>query len=153
MIHRIENFFQGNKRGIAMRNAVQVQSGSRDATLSVLLGTLTAFLFSILLLVFFSLLMTVQNMPSGVVQLFAFLAVAGGGFAGGILAGRLFRQKGLLLGAVTGFVFLLIVLLVNAAFGQFAFGGMLVFKILAGVLAGAFGGIAGVNMHRRRGRG
>lgn len=135
-----------------MKNAVQAQNGLRDAALSILLGTLCAVLVSILLLVIFSLLLVLKDMPAGVVQPFAFVAVAGGGFGGGLFAGRLFRQKGLVLGVVTGLVFLLVLFVSDAALGHFTFGGMVLFKLLAAVLAGAFGGIVGVNTLRRRSR-
>ncbi|AVQ96048.1 TIGR04086 family membrane protein [Ethanoligenens harbinense] len=86
-----------------MKSVAQVQSGWRDAVLSVLIGILCGVLFSILLLILFSILMVLQDMPAGAVQPFAFTAIAGGGFGGGLFAGRLFGHKGLALGGRRAF--------------------------------------------------
>ncbi|ADU26957.1 TIGR04086 family membrane protein [Ethanoligenens harbinense] len=133
-----------------MKSVAQVQSGWRDAVLSVLIGILCGVLFSILLLILFSILMVLQDMPAGAVQPFAFTAIAGGGFGGGLFAGRLFGHKGLALGGAAGFFYLLLLLLSGALLGQAALGGAVLLKMVVSVLTGAVGGIVGVNTRQRR---
>ncbi|MFT9055294.1 MAG: TIGR04086 family membrane protein [Ethanoligenens sp.] len=135
-----------------MKNVAQAQTGLRDAVLSVLIGMLGGVLFSILLLVVFSILMVLRDMPAGVVQPFAFIAIAGGGFGGGLFAGRLFGRKGLMLGAATGLFYLLLLFISGAFLGQAALDGMMLAKLPVSVLAGIIGGIVGVNTRHRRGR-
>lgn len=134
-----------------MRNVAQAQTGLRDATLSALIGILCGIVFSILLLVVFSVLMVMRDMPSSAVQPFAFIAVAGGGAIGGLFAGRLLGRKGLALGAVVGLFYLILLLLSGVLMGHAVLGGMTLGKLLVSVLAGSIGGIIGVNScHRRR---
>lgn len=135
-----------------MKNVAQTQTGFRDVLLSVLIGMLCGILLSILLLVVFSVLMVLRDMPASAVQLFAFIAIAGGGFGGGLFAGRLLGQKGLILGAATGFFYLLLLFFSGVLMGHGVLGGMMLAKLLVSVLAGMIGGVAGVNTQRRRGR-
>lgn len=134
-----------------MKNVAQAQTGLRDAVLSVLIGMLCGTLFSLLLLVVFSILMVLLDMPSRAVQLFAFVSIAGGGFGGGIFAGRLFGQKGLALGVATGFFYLILLAFSGILMGHAILGGMIFAKLLVSILAGMIGGILGVNtQHRSR---
>ena len=135
-----------------MKNVTQAQPGWRDAALSLLLGTLCGILFSMLLLVAFSVLMVVRDMPAGAVQPFAYTAIAGGGFGGGLFAGRLYGRKGLPLGAAAGCFYLLILFISGALLGQAALGGGLFIKLVISVFSGAVGGIIGVNAGRHRSR-
>lgn len=135
-----------------MKNVAQAQTGLRDAVLSVLIGMLCGIICSLLLLVVFSTLMVLLDMPARAVQLFAFVAIAGGGFSGGIFAGRLFGQKGLVLGAATGFFYLLLLLFSGMLMGHAILGGMMFAKLIVSILAGMIGGIFGVNTRHRQKR-
>ncbi|MGN0441382.1 MAG: TIGR04086 family membrane protein [Acutalibacteraceae bacterium] len=64
---------------------------------------------------------------------------------GGFIAGRLVKKSGLLTGAATGFILLLIQLIISLASGELSPSVIIIIKAAALILSGAIGGIFGVN--------
>lgn len=118
----------------------------------VLFGILGAFIASVLLLALFSFLMTVRDMPNGVITPFACVSISVGAAMGGFIATRLFQSRGLIIGMITGFVFFVILYLVGIIVQQAELNGMLLLKVSLSVVFGAFGGIAGVNKRSKKSR-
>lgn len=133
-----------------MKTVAAQPSGLHDAMLSVLLGILFGVVLSILLLVLFSTLMVVRDLPAGFTMPLAFVALAGGSFCGGLVSGRVLGRRGFLVGAVTGLLFLLVLLICGALLGQTALDAVTLLKAGACAVAGAVGGILGCNSRGRR---
>lgn len=133
-----------------MKSAAAESSGLQNAALSVLLGVLSGVVLSVLLLVLFSVLMVVRDLPTGAIMPLAYTALAGGGFCGGVVAGRVLRRRGLPAGAATGLLYALVLLLCGALLGQAAMGGSALLKLAVCAAAGGVGGVLGCNMRARR---
>lgn len=120
------------------------------AVMPMLFGIMGALVISLLLLAVFSMIMAMRDVPSPVILSLAYVSVAGGSFAGGFVSARLIRSRGLVVGAVTGAAFLLILYLAGVLTRQTQFSVDLLWKIAVAVLAGSAGGIIGVNKRGRR---
>lgn len=133
-----------------MKTAGEKQAPTGAAVLPMLFGIMGALIISLLLLAVFAMIMSMRDMPSAVILALAYASVAGGSFAGGFVSARLIRSRGLVVGAVTGAAFLLILYLAGLITRQTQFSVDLLGKIAVAVLAGGAGGIIGVNKRKRR---
>ncbi len=119
----------------------------RQDIITVLKSSLVAIIITLICFVFFAVIIKVadldENIIPPVVQVVLTLSIA----FGGILAARSSKRMGWLKGAITGVVYILWALIISSLFGDSAFMGSLIFSnILLGVVAGAVGGIIGVNI-------
>ena len=87
-----------------------------------MMGTMGALAVSLLLLCAFSIVMALRDIPSVAILALAYVSVVGGAFTGGFVSARLIRSRGLLIGAVTGVAFLLLLYLAGLITGQTQFG-------------------------------
>lgn len=140
------------KEGVAMKTVADTQTAFKSSVASVLFGVVGALLVSLLLLSAFSILMTVRDLPSVVILLLACVSIAGGAFVGGMVAARLIRNRGLLIGAITGLAFFLILYLTGLIMHQAGMDVWLLVKVAVALLTGGIGGITGVNMRKRHSR-
>ena len=99
-----------------------------------------------LLLVSFSFLLPLQDLPPAAVEPLALLAGMLGCIAAGFLCAKLYGKNGLLTGAACGLVLFVIVLLAGCAsvHGSLRFGSLI--KAVIFLFAGAIGGVLGVNI-------
>ena len=128
------------------------QTNIHGFVVPVLSGILGAFIASILLLALFSLLMSVRDMPNGVITPFACVSISFGAALGGFVATKLFQSHGLIIGMVTGFLFFVILYLVGIVMQQAELNGMFLLKVVLSIIFGAVGGIAGVNVRSKKSR-
>lgn len=135
-----------------MKTVADTQTAFKSSVASVLFGVVGALLVSLLLLSAFSILMTVRDLPSVVILLLACVSIAGGAFVGGMVAARLIRNRGLLIGAITGLAFFLILYLTGLIMHQAGMDVWLLVKVAVALLTGGIGGITGVNMRKRHSR-
>lgn len=117
---------------------------------ALLIGAITAIVASILLLVLFSVFMMIQNMPSGGGFYISFVIICLSAFCGGFIAAQIYRCKGLIIGALTGLVYMVLIALIGGAAG-FAVNifGTYLLKVLLAVVFGGIGGIVKINIFRR----
>lgn len=120
------------------------------AVVPVLIGVIGSIIVSMLLLVLFSMILSAKDLPSGANLPFACTALSGGSICGGLLTARLYRSRGLMIGAIQGLAFFLLMYLTGAIMRQADLNAMLLLKLALSVAFGAVGGIAGVNIRRRR---
>jgi putative membrane protein (TIGR04086 family) len=132
--------------------AEKQQPNAKQFVMPAIYGILGAFIISILLLAAFSALMTAKDMPSAAVMPFACIAISAGALCGGFMASRLYRSRGLMMGAVTGLLFFIILYITGAIMHQADLNTLLLLKIVLSAVFGAVGGIVGVNLKRRRSR-
>jgi putative membrane protein (TIGR04086 family) len=116
----------------------------------VILGIIGGFIISILLLGIISFVFTVQDIPQSAILPFAFFSVCGGAFTGGFFASHLYKNKGLMLGALTGLLFFLILYIVGVFMNQINVGSLAFLKLVLSVVFGAIGGVIGVNTLSKR---
>lgn len=120
----------------------------RPGLLSLLCGTVACGL----LLLLFSAIVAMTDLPRTVVGLFSTVALAGAGFVAGYVCARQLREKGMLLGALCGCCIYLLVFLFGAALLTDGYGPAALFKFAAVLLAAAVGGVLGVNKKVRMGK-
>ena len=130
----------------------QSSGNIKNAAMPLLTGVLSAFILSIVMLMIFSLVMTLNDLPTGVVQLFACISIGIGALAGGFMSSRLYRNNGLILGVITGLMFFAILLITGVITHQVGFNAYLLIKFALTLVCGGAGGITGVNLRRKRSR-
>lgn len=119
--------------------------------------TLKAFLFSViiglvvslLMLLIFSVVMTMKDTPQGIVPTLSAVSVAVGGFAAGFVCSKILRKSGLLYGTVAGLLLYIVLMLTGMIFGQKSVDISMLAKFAVSVVCGAIGGILGVNAVKR----
>ncbi|MBQ1950124.1 MAG: TIGR04086 family membrane protein [Clostridia bacterium] len=115
----------------------------------ILLGVAVGVLCCTLLLLLMALVVQTVDVPRGAALPMAIAAAAVGAFAAGLTAALISRRRGLLLGAVSGLVLFLVVLLAGFARYTAVDGGTAIIKLLVLMAAGGLGGVLGVNRRRR----
>ena len=124
----------------------------RDKNLSkaLLIGAIASIVTSIFLLVLFSVFMMIQNMPSGGGFYISFVIICLSALCGGFMAAQIYRCKGLVTGALTGLVYMVLIALIGGAAG-FAVNifGTYLLKVILAVVFGGIGGIIKINIFCR----
>ncbi|MBQ5840407.1 MAG: TIGR04086 family membrane protein [Clostridia bacterium] len=115
----------------------------------LLIGVAVGILVCTLLLLLMAAVIQRVDVPLGAALPLAVGAAAVGAFAGGLTAALISRQRGLLLGAVSGLVLFLLVLLAGLARYAAVDGSTALLKAVVLMVAGAVGGVLGVNRRRR----
>ena len=134
------------EEGIALRSVQASRNKTfMDVFAPALFGVLCAIVTSVLSLGLFSLVFSSRNVPQAAVMPIACVSIAIGAFAGGFAAARLLKSKGMLMGAVTGFLLFILLYVTGAAMHQINQGTLAFLKLVLALLAGSVGGIAGVN--------
>lgn len=114
------------------------------------IGAAAGLVVSLLALALFALILSYQSVPHVLVTPLSIAAVCIGGLVAGVVAGRLLRSKGLLIGLATGLFLYLVTLLASFSLSADAFGMMALIKLGATVLCGVVGGVFGVNTAKKR---
>ncbi len=118
--------------------------------ITLLAGMLIGLAASLIMLLIFSLVMTMRDVPQGIVPTLSAVSVALGSFAGGFTGAKLHKKSGLAIGAVTGFLMCLLLTLAGLAVQGAGMGASVLIKLVISLAAGGIGGIIGVNSHKRR---
>lgn len=108
-------------------------------------GAGIGMLFSAAVTFIMAAILSIGNIPAIIIPPMAVFALIFGGFCGGVASARLLSQKGLLCGAVSGTIFFLVAWSLGGLFSIGDFGPGALIKAALIILAGAFGGIIGVN--------
>lgn len=118
----------------------------------MLFGVATAILICLITLIVFSAIMHFRSIPLILINPFAIAASVLGAFSGGFMTTRITKSNGLVLGAITGFLLFVIVVLLGLTLFKDNVGTLTLVKMAIMVLSGSIGGIAGVNVSSRRRR-
>lgn len=116
---------------------------------AILIGSLCGALAILLLTFLFSFLLLSVHVSDTVIDIMILFAVAIGGLTAGYLCGRALREKGLLLGAISGGILFLLLLIVGVCIGEAVSGMMTAWKLLVLLLGSSIGGILGANARNR----
>lgn len=117
--------------------------------MTVLAGMLVGLATSLVMLLIFSIVMTVKDVPQGVVPTLTAVSVALGSFVGGFAGARLHRKSGLAFGAVIGVCMYLLLMIVGVIMQSGGLGASVLVKLVVSLASGGIGGIIGVNARRR----
>lgn len=99
----------------------------------------------LLLLLLFSLLLSVQDISQSMIAPITVLMLLLGGMVGGYRCGHLLRKNGFLIGVLTGALQYLILLLISLALPQNEVGISVLYKLMLIVVSSAIGSIIAVN--------
>lgn len=114
----------------------------------LLVGTAVGVIACVAALMLCAALVRSVDVPRAAVMPLAVAAGAVGAFAAGLTAALISRQRGLALGAVCGLLLFLLVLLAGFARYTGVSGGYALLKAAVLTVAGALGGVLGVNRRR-----
>ena len=116
--------------------------------LTVLVGILVGLAFSIIILLIFSLIITVKDIPQGAIPTLSAVSVALGCFAGGLTGAKLHRKSGLAVGILIGFLIYLLLLFAGTLAHGDGLSASTLIKLVVSVASGGIGGIIGVNTRK-----
>lgn len=118
----------------------------RPVTVSVLIGAVCCSL----VLLAFSFLMSMQNIPQSAIEPMAIFALVFGGFIAGFSCAKAMREHGLAYGALCGAILTVLVILSGLTITGNQFGLPVLFKIVFIMFSSMLGGVIGVNAKKRR---
>lgn len=119
-------------------------------SLSVSVGTGIGILSSAVMIFLMAAALTVGNVPALIISPVTVIFLAVGSFFGGFSAARLFGEKGIVCGAVSGFIFFAAIWISGAFFDVFGIGTAAFIKGAMILISSALGGITGVNYIKRK---
>ena len=120
-----------------------------QSVIIVLVGMLIGIFTSLVMLLIFSFVMTMKDIPQGAVPTLTAVSVALGSFAGGFAGAKLHRKAGLATGAIIGLFIYLLLMLVGIAAQRSGIGVSVFIKLAVSLVSGAIGGIIGVNARKK----
>ncbi len=132
------------------KSTTSEESGFLRFLKPLVIGTAAGLIVSLIALALFALILSYQSVPHVLVTPLSIAAVCIGGLIAGVVAGRMLRSRGLLIGLATGLFLFLITLLASFSLSADAFGMMALVKLGATVLCGMVGGVFGVNTAKKR---
>ena len=112
-------------------------------------GIVSGVAACLLLLIFMSVVLELQDVPESAVTLMATLTFVFGGMIAGLISSGMSREKGLLMGLVCGICLFGILSLASLALCGGDFGIAALTKLVAVLLAGSIGGVVGVNKRKK----
>ncbi len=122
---------------------VKIKSILLGAAAGAVVCTVFLFLFAF----FFS---VVKTVPQFMIQGIAVFCAVLGAFVAGYTAVRMYRSKGLMYGALSGFLLFLVITIVAFIASRDKFTYLTIIRMLLMVTLGAVGGVIGVNRKRRK---
>ncbi len=122
---------------------------SSSKILAILKCVVKGYIFSLIILMVFSVLITYTPLSENYIGLICLLASGSGALLSSILAGRIFKSKGIIIGAVSSVIYFLILLLTGVLIFENGVEYATVLKNLIWyILAGILGGVIGVNFKK-----
>ena len=113
------------------------------------MGVLFGAIICMCLLAVMALVMSIGDIPQGLVFMLASIAFWLGGLAGGFFCACLSKERGLLLGLCCGLILSAICLLASLTMGGPNWGGAAIARFVAMLFACALGGVLGVNRRKK----
>jgi len=114
------------------------------------MGLTAGVLLSALLLFLFSIWITLQDTPQGMIEPLAVFSVSFGAFLAGLVCTRITRRNGIVYGVLCGLLLSGIVLLAGMITGVGGVGIPGIFRVVFIMLCSMIGGVLGVNIRRKR---
>ena len=118
--------------------------------ISSAIGTGVGMISASVLIFLMAAALTVGDVPAMLISPVTVFFLAFGSFFGGFASAKLCGEKGFVCGALSGILFFIIVWIFGAFLENSGFGTVAIIKFVMMVVAGALGGIIGVNYIRRK---
>ena len=116
----------------------------------MLFGTAIGLLGTAVVLMIFALVLTLQDIPQGIILPLAIGAMGVGTFLGGYVSARIVGQKGLLCGFLTGLLYYLVLTGISLAIMHFSLDASQAVKMGVALAAACVGGVLGINGKGKR---
>ena len=121
-------------------------SGSSNAVKALIISVVVNIMTCVVCLVFLCLVMTISGaLFEGSLKYLTLIPLALGGYTGGFCAGRINKEKGMILGAVSGFIVFIAMIIISFSLQSTDITYMIILKGIAIVLFSAIGGVKGIN--------
>ena len=125
------------------------QNFFKKFTLSTTIGTGIGMISSSILIFLMAAALTVGDVPAMLISPITVIFLAFGGFCGGVASAKLCGEKGIFCGILSGTLFFVVAWIFGAVFENSGFGTAAIIKFVMIAVAGALGGIVGVNYGRK----
>lgn len=136
-------------KGKAKQRSVGKSNSATTNMITMLKAVTFGLLATTVMLLLFSFIMCKKDVPFVLLNPFSAGLLMLGSFVSGYLASRRIRERGMMVGALCGFIIFL--LLMMASFmSRFDVGLAALIKLVISVVSGAIGGIIGVNAKFKR---
>lgn len=126
------------------------QKSLKKYLVSIFVGAGIGMLSSAILIFMLAAALSIGDIPAMLFSPLTVIILALGGFAGGFASSKISGEKGIFCGAASGTVYFLLVWLFGAFFEYSGFGTAALIKSVMIIIAGALGGIIGVNNVKRK---
>ncbi|MDF2567700.1 MAG: hypothetical protein K0R90_1156 [Oscillospiraceae bacterium] len=113
-------------------------------------GLIAGFIVTILSLVVFAFIMAYKDIPQSLISTMAVVAAGLGGFVSGFTSAKLAKNRGLFIGAVTGVIISVVILLSATMVLKESIGILALTKFVVVIVSASIGGIMGVNSRQKR---
>lgn len=113
-------------------------------------GTVAGVVAIVGILMLFSLLLSSNSPPQGVLTPMAIAALCIGSFVGGGVSAKLAGEKGLIMGAGTGLLLFFVLLIAGTAVQLVGLDALLFLRLTLLLISASLGGVVGVNLKKRR---
>ena len=118
--------------------------------LSTGIGTGFGMLFFSVLVFIMASILAIGNIPAAIISPITVIFLAIGSFSGGFISAKIYGEKGILCGTISGIIFFIFILIFGALFKESGFGTQAITKAVMVIVASALGGITGVNYIKRK---
>lgn len=116
---------------------------------TILKGVLIAYLITLVIFLIFAVVITYTQFPESAIPTVVVVTTILSVIIAGTRVARKAKNRGWLNGAVAGMVYMIILYIISSlALTGFQFDRYVVYMFIMGLLAGAFGGIVGINLKR-----
>ncbi len=116
----------------------------------VFLTILAGFLITMLVLLFFSFILTKIDAPDKVIKLLSTVALGVGTYFGGYICSKRKHNKGIYRGALCGFIMFCTIVIMGSIFANTVLSFSVTSKFVLTLVCGAIGGIVGANSKFKR---
>jgi putative membrane protein (TIGR04086 family) len=145
--------FAKYQRGIAMKTArvvPEVSNSFYSAAKPILIGTSFSLIISCIFLMVMAFYMSMNDMPDFASIIIAYIVTAIAALIGGIVSARIYKSRGMMVGAACGISYFLVIFIVSMFFSShIELNTVGLLKFMLSLVFGTFGGIFGVNMKRK----
>lgn len=131
-----------------MKNFISAKGKTIDSKLlrSLIFGVLCNIAAVTILTIIFSFVLTLTNKyPTDVINYISAAFLGIGGLIGGYIAGRINQKAGLAVGALSGFIVFVIILIIGLSQSVGTITIITLIKLIVLVIFGSLGGVLGVN--------
>lgn len=120
--------------------------GTKSDLIRILKGSATAIVMTLILLLIYSALLTYTSLNENTMPVFIIVITAISILTGSLISSLNIRKNGLTNGALVGFIYILVIYLLSSIISaSFSLNMYSIIMMIASIMAGAIGGIIGVN--------